>query len=126
MATSVEKELRIVGKRLPKLDAPQKVMGQTIYADDLRMPGLLVGAVLRSPHPHARIRSIDISAAERLPGVRAVIHACNVQQRPFGYNHDNIPLKPDKVRFIGDEVAAVAAIDEKTARRALDLIRVDY
>ena len=90
------------------------------------MSGLLVGAILRSPHPHARICSIDVSAAERLPGVHAVIHAGNVEQRPFGYNHDNIPLKEDKVRFIGDEVAAVAAIDEDIAQRALELIEVDY
>lgn len=100
--------------------------GKTAYADDLRMSGLLVGAILRSPHPHARIVSIDVSEAEALPGVHAVIHAGNVEQRPFGYNHDNIPLKSGKVRFIGDEVAAVAAIDEETARRALGLIRVEY
>ncbi len=118
--------LRVVGRRLPKLDAPQKVAGKTVYADDLRMSGMLVGAILRSPHAHARIVSIDVSAAEQLPGVHAVIHAGNVEQRPFDYNHDNIPLKPDKVRFIGDEVAAVAAIDEETAQRALELIRVEY
>ncbi|HLG08718.1 MAG TPA: xanthine dehydrogenase family protein molybdopterin-binding subunit [Gaiellaceae bacterium] len=100
--------------------------GQTVYAEDLHLPGLLVGRILRSPLAHARIRSIDVSDAERLPGVRAVIHAGNVQQRPFGYNHDSIPLKPDKARFIGDEVAAVAAVDEETAQRALELIRVDY
>ena len=126
MSTRAVEQLRVVGKRLPKLDAPEKVAGQTVYADDLRLSGLLVGAILRSPHPHARIRSIDIEAAERLPGVRAVIHAANVEQRRFGYGHDNIPLKPDKVRFIGDEVAAVAAVDEETAKRALELIRVDY
>ena len=126
MATKAAEELRVVGRRLPKLDAPQKVTGQIVYADDLRMSGLLVGAILRSPHPHARIRSIDVSEAEALPGVHAVIHAGNVEQRPFGYNHDNIPLKGEKVRFIGDEVAAVAAIDEETAQRALELIRVDY
>jgi CO/xanthine dehydrogenase Mo-binding subunit len=124
--TRPAEELLVVGKRLPKLDAPQKVTGQTVYAEDLRMSGLLVGAILRSPHAHARIVSIDVSAAERLPGVHAVIHAGNVEQRPYGYNHDNIPLKPDKVRFIGDEVAAVAAIDEETAQRALELIRVEY
>ena len=119
-------ELQVVGHRLPKLDAPQKVTGQIAYADDLRMSGLLEGAILRSPHPHARILSIDVSAAERLPGVRAVIHSGNVEQRRFGYGDDNLPLKGDKVRFIGDEVAAVAAVDEETARRALELIRVDY
>ena len=116
----------MVGRRLPKLDAPPKVAGKTVYADDMRMSGLLVGAILRSPHPHARIVSIDISEAEQLPGVHAVVHAGNVEQRPFGYNHDNIPLKAGKVRFIGDEVAAVAAIDEETVHRALELIRVEY
>ncbi len=85
-----------------------------------------MGAILRSPHPHARIVSIDISAAEALPGVHAVIHAGNVEQRPYGYNHDNVPLKREKVRFIGDEVAAVAAVDEETARKALELIEVEY
>jgi CO/xanthine dehydrogenase Mo-binding subunit len=125
-AVEQTEELRVVGRRLPKIDAPQKVAGQTVYAGDLKMSGLLVGAILRSPHPHARIRSIDISAAEQLPGVHAVVHAGNVEQRPFGYNHDNLPLKGDKVRFIGDELAAVAAIDEETARQALELIRVDY
>lgn len=119
-------DMQVVGRRVPKLDAPQKVTGQIAYADDLRMSGLLEGAILRSPHPHARILSIDVSAAERLPGVRAVVHAGNVEQRRFGYGGDNLPLKGDKVRFIGDEVAAVAAVDEETAKRALELIRVDY
>ena len=118
--------LRVVGRRLPKLDAPQKVAGKTVYAEDLRMSGMLVAAILRSPYAHARIVSIDVSAAQQLPGVHAAIHAGNVEQRPFGYNSDNIPLKPDRVRFIGDEVAAVAAIDEETARRAIELIRVEY
>ncbi|MHB1526182.1 MAG: xanthine dehydrogenase family protein molybdopterin-binding subunit [Candidatus Dormibacteria bacterium] len=126
MSAGLVEDLQVVGKRLPKLDAPQKVAGQTTYAHDLRMSGLLIGAILRSPHPHARILSIDVSAAAQLPGVRAVVHAGNVEQRRFGYNNDNLPLKQNKVRFIGDEVAAVAAIDEETARQALELIRVDY
>lgn len=119
-------ETRVVGRRLPKLDAPDKVSGRTRYADDLPMSGLLAGAILRSPHPHARIVSIDTSKAESLPGVKAVIHGRNVQQRRYGYNSDNLPLKPDKVRCIGDEVAAVAAVDEETANRALELIHVEY
>ena len=119
-------ELQVVGRRIPKLDAPEKVTGQIAYADDLRMSGLLEGAILRSPHPHARILSIDVSAAERLPGVRAVIHAGNVRQSCFGYGNDNMPLKGDKVRFIGDEVAAVAAVDEEVAKRAIELIHVEY
>ena len=118
--------LSIVGRRIPKLDAPEKVTGRTLYADDLRLPGLLWGAILRSPLPHARIRHVDTSAAERLPGVKAVIHAGNVEQRPFGFDRDNLPLKSDTVRCVGDEVAAVAATDEATAREALSLIQVDY
>ncbi len=116
----------VIGRRLPKLDAPEKVAGRTVYADDLVIPGLLHAAIKRSPHPHAAIVGIDTSAAEALPGVKAVIHAGNVRQRPFGYGHDNLPLKDRKVRCIGDEVAAVAAVDAETARRALDLIEVTY
>ena len=116
----------VVGKRIPKLDAPDKVTGRTVYADDLRMSGLLIGAIKRSPHPHARIVAIDTAAAETLPGVHAVIHAGNVQQRPFGYGGDNIPLKGRVVRCVGDEVAAVAAVDAATAQRAIDLIDIEY
>jgi len=116
----------VVGKRIPKLDAPDKVVGRTVYADDLRMSGLLIGAIKRSPHPHARIVAIDASAAEALPGVHAVIHAGNVQQRPFGYGGDNIPLKAHVVRCVGDEVAAVAAVDAATAQRAVEFIDIEY
>ncbi len=117
---------RVVGRRVPKLDAPEKVTGRARYGDDLRLPGMLWGAILRSPLPHARIRGVDTARAEALPGVRAVITGRTVRQRPFGYGDDNIPLKVDKVRYVGDEVAAVAAVDEDTAREALDLIEVDY
>ena len=116
----------VVGKRIPKLDAPEKVTGSTVYADDMRIPGLLTAAIKRSPHAHARIVSIDVSKAEALPGVHAVIHAGNVSQRTFGYGHDNEPLKSRKVRCIGDEVAAVAAVDAEIAHQALNLIEVDY
>ena len=119
-------ELRVVGTRQRKLDGRDRVMGRTIYASDLRLPDMLAGRILRSPHSHARIRSIDTSAAERLPGVLAVVHAGNVTQRPFGYGADNVPLKGDRVRCVGDEVAAVAAEDELAAERALELIQVDY
>lgn len=121
-----QKGLRIVGRPQRKLDGRAKVTGETVYASDLRLPGMLVGKILRSPHPHARIRSVDVTRAEALPGVLAVIHAGNVTQRPFGYGADNIPLKGDKVRCVGDEVAAVAAEDEETALRALELIEVEY
>ena len=94
--------LRVVGRRVPKLDGREKVLGETVFASDIRLPRMLVGRILRSPHPHARIVSIDVSAAERIPGVWAVIHAGNVTQRPFGYGLDNLPLKAGKVRCVGD------------------------
>jgi len=122
----VTASFEVVGTRLPKLDAPEKVSGLVQYGDDLQIAGLLVGAIKRSPHSHARILNIDTSAAEALPGVKAVLHAGNVQQRPYGFYGDNIPLKPDIVRFVGDEVAAVAAVDEETAARAIALIDVEY
>jgi CO/xanthine dehydrogenase Mo-binding subunit len=119
-------EFRIIGTRQRKLDGKDRVLGRTAYVSDLRLPGMLAGKILRSPHPHARIRSIDVAAAERTPGVVAVVHAGNVRQRPFGYGADNVPLKGDRVRCVGDEVAAVAAEDEEAAERALELIEVDY
>jgi len=119
-------ELRVIGTSQRKLDGKERVMGRTAYASDLRLPGMLAGKILRSPHPHARIRSVDVAAAERHPGVVAVVHAGNVRQRPFGYGADNVPLKGDRVRCVGDEVAAVAAETEEAAERALELIEVDY
>jgi xanthine dehydrogenase molybdenum-binding subunit len=119
-------ELRIIGSRQRKLDGKDRVMGRTAYVSDLRLPGMLAGKILRSPHAHARIHSIDVAAAERSPGVVAVVHAGTVRQRPFGYGADNVPLEGDRVRCVGDEVAAVAAQDEEAAERALELIRVDY
>ncbi|HXM53920.1 MAG TPA: molybdopterin cofactor-binding domain-containing protein, partial [Candidatus Dormibacteraeota bacterium] len=119
-------DLNVIGTRQRKLDGKDRVLGRTVYASDLRLPGMLVGKILRSPHPHARVRSIDVRAAERYPGVLAVVHAGNVRQRPFGYGADNVPLKGDRVRCVGDEVAAVAAEDEEAAERALELVEVDY
>src|SRR5215472_1159397 len=119
-------ELRVIGTRQRRLDGRDRVLGRTAYVSDLRLPGMLAGKILRSPHPHALVRSIDVTAAERSPGVVAVVHAGTVRQRPFGYGSDNVPLKGDRVRCAGDEVAAVAAEDEEAAESALDLIRVDY
>ena len=115
-----------MGRRVPKLDGREKVMGATRYVSDLSLPGMLVGKIKRSPHPHARILAIDTSAAERLPGVHAVITGANMTQHAFGYGFDNTPLKVDKVRCVGDEVAGVAAENDDIAMRALDAIQVDY
>src|SRR5919202_284061 len=115
----------LVGQRAVRTDAFEKVTGAALYVADLRLPGLLTGKVLRSPLPHARIRGIDTSRAARLPGVRAVITADDTPKLGWGpFLRDQYPLAIDKVRFVGEEVAAVAAIDEAAAEEALSLIQV--
>ena len=105
----MQKELNVVGARLPMMDAAQKVKGAAPFTDDLVLPGMLYGKILRSPLPHARILNIDTSAAKALPGVRTVITADDIELVPFGFGQDNTALKADKVTCIRDEVAAVAA-----------------
>ncbi len=115
-----------VGKRLPRSDAADKVSGRAVYIGDLKRPGMLYGKILYSEHPHARIKSIDTSRAEALPGVKAVLTGADVPDIPLGFFKDNRPLKKGKVRSIRDEVAAVAAVDADTAAEALSLIKVEY
>ncbi|MDA8335865.1 MAG: xanthine dehydrogenase family protein molybdopterin-binding subunit [Peptococcaceae bacterium] len=119
-------DFQVVGRPAAKLDAPDKVAGRAVYLDDLRLPGLLQAAVLRSPYPHARILGIDTARALRLSGVKAVITAADMPRYRIGFGLDNPPLKGEKVCCVGDEVAAVAAVDDDTAARALDLIEVAY
>ena len=119
---------RLLGQRIPYIEGPLKVTGRAEYTDDLRRPGMLVGRLLRSPWPHARIRSIDVSAARATPGVHAVLTG-EKYPTPFGVlpiTHDETAIAVDKVRYIGDIVAAVAAQDERTAEAALARIRVDF
>ncbi|EFK09338.1 putative 4-hydroxybenzoyl-CoA reductase, alpha subunit [delta proteobacterium NaphS2] len=118
-----------IGKRLPRVDGIIKATGEAKYAADLSMPGMLHGKILRSPYPHARIINIDADKAKRLPGVRAVVTGNDT----IGFKAGGISARGDepylaleKVRFIGDGVAAVAAIDEETAEEALELIEVEY
>jgi len=121
-------EFSVIGKRLPMVDAPEKVTGAGIYTDDMALPGMLVGKILHSPHAHARIRSIDTRKAEALPGVRAVVTGREFPNKygilPIG--HDETAFATDKARYIGDNVAGVAAVSEEVARQALELIEVDY
>lgn len=120
--------LRVVGGRLRKVDGLDKSTGRAQYTDDIALPGMLHAKILRSPHPHARIRSLDTSRAEALEGVRAVVTGRDMPVR-YGiipWTPDEYPLAVDKVRFVGDGVAAVAAVDEDTAIRALELIDVEY
>ncbi|MFH1821521.1 MAG: molybdopterin cofactor-binding domain-containing protein [Methanobacteriota archaeon] len=121
-----------VGKSFPKLDAPDKVVGIAKYVMDVKIPGMLYAKVLRSPVPHARIKRIDTSKAERVKGVGAVITHKNVSRVPYnstphpGTTPKDKYVLDNKVRYVGDEVAAVAAVDEDTAEEALELIDVDY
>lgn len=121
-------EFRVVGKPHRKVDGMAKATGAAVYADDISLPGMLHAKTLRSPHAHALIRSIDTSRAEALPGVHAVITGADmpIKYGVIPWTQDENALAVDKVRFIGDEVAAVAAVDEDTAEAALDLIEVEY
>ena len=122
----------IIGASIPRLDFRAKVTGQAVYTDDLKLPGMLYGALVRSPVAHARIKHIDVSRARALPGVKDVIVGTDTPQIKFGNwrlvptTQDELPLAVDKVRFIGDEVAAVCALDRETAERACALVEVEY
>jgi len=118
----------VIGKPLPKVDAVSRVTGQAIYADDMLLPRTLHCRILRSPHPHARIVSIDTSAARRMPGVHAVITGADLPIK-FGIlpvTQDERALEHEKVRYVGDPIAAVAATDEEIAAAACDAIAVEY
>jgi len=108
------------------MDAQEKVTGKAVYIQDMKVPGMLWGKILYSPHPHARILNIDTSAAERLPGVKTVLTGYNTPLIKFGFYKDNMPLKANKVCSCRDEVAAVAAVDPDIAEEAINLIRVEY
>lgn len=126
------KQFNMVGKDVPRNDARAKATGTATYTDDMKLPGMLHGKILRSPVAHARIVRIDTSRAAALPGVKCVITAEDTPKikygnwRLFPETQDEYPLAVDKVRFIGDEVAAVAAVDKDTAEEALELIEVEY
>ncbi|MBV9341077.1 MAG: molybdopterin-dependent oxidoreductase, partial [Acidobacteria bacterium] len=121
-------DFSVVGKPIPMIDAAAKTTGAGKYTDDLSLPGLLIGKILHSPHPHARIRHIDISRALELDGVVAVVTGADAPN-PYGIlpvGHDEHALALDKVRYVGDNLACVAAEDSRAAERALELIDVDY
>lgn len=118
---------RVAGERRARLDALAKVTGGTVYATDFGLPGMLHGCLLRSPHPHATIRSIDISKAENLGGVFAVVTAKNTKLNRFGNFIKDFEVFADtRVSYIGQAVAGVAAISKEIAQNALALIEVEY
>ncbi len=121
-------DFKVVGRAHAKVDGLAKATGAAVYADDIVLPGMLHAKTLRSPHAHAKIRRIDVSKARALKGVHAVItgDAMPIKYGVIPWTPDENALAVDKVRFIGDPVAAVAAIDEDTANAALKLIEVEY
>jgi len=121
-------EFSIIGKRISMVDGPAKVTGGAKYTDDLTLPGMLHGKILRSPHPHARLVRLDTSRAAALPGVIGMITGADVS-RPYGIlpvGHDETGLAVDKVRSIGEGVAAIDAVSAEIAEEALELIDVEY
>jgi 4-hydroxybenzoyl-CoA reductase subunit alpha len=111
------------------VDAAAKVKGAAQFADDLMFPGMLYGKILRSPLPHAKVLNVDVSKALRLPGVKGAVTGAEIPDRQYGIvpkARDEYALAKPKVRYIGDEVAAVCAIDPEIAEEAVDLIEVDY
>ena len=127
-ADGARAELATIGRRMRKVDGFAKASGRARYTDDIQLAGMLHGKILRSPHPHARIVAIDTSRAEALPGVLAVVTGRDmpVTYGIIPWTPDEYPLCVDRVRYVGDGVAAVAAVDEDTAIAALDLIEVTY
>src|SRR3989344_7867149 len=134
MITSVKKEyIDPVGKSVPKIDGKGIVTGQIKYVFDVSFPNMLIGKMIRSSIAHGRIISIDTSEAEKLPGVKAIVTAKDTHNIKFGSNEyffphttDQMALESEKVRYIGDEIGAVAAVDEETVDEALKLIDVQY
>jgi CO/xanthine dehydrogenase Mo-binding subunit len=119
--------MNVVGRPTPRIDALQRVTGAAIYTGDVMLPGMLFARVLRSPHPHARIRSLSTARALAHPGVKAIIthENCRVAWSS-GDTRNTRYLFNNPVRFVGDAVAAVAATDAHTAEEALHLIEVSY
>ncbi len=118
----------IIGKPTAMIDAAEKTTGAGKYTDDLTVPGMLIGKILHSPYPHARIKRIDASRAENLEGVVTVVMGQDAPN-PYGIlpvGHDEHALAVDKVRYLGDNVACVVAVSETIAENALELIDVEY
>src|SRR5262245_5593472 len=120
--------MNIIGKPLRKVDAVSKCIGQTVFADDIFLPQMLYAKILRSTRPYARIRNIDVSAAEAREGVKAILLG---RELPITFgilpvSQDEHTLAIDVVRYVGEPVVAVAAVDEETAEEAIRLIKVDY
>src|SRR3989304_4768991 len=116
--------MSLVGKAVPRIDGLEKVTGTSVYGVDLVAPQVLIGRVWRSPWPHAKLENIDVTRAERLPGVKAVVTGRDFPIHRHGnLIKDSLFIAVDKVRYVGEPVVAVAAVDEDAAEEALELIR---
>ena len=123
------KELDVISTRANRIDTPDKATGKAIFVDDISVPGMLYGALLQSPHAHAKILSIDTSKAKSLPGVKSVVTAKEAGSIKYGVSparYDETVFAIEKVRYIGDEIAAVAATSLDIALKAVELIEVEY
>jgi 4-hydroxybenzoyl-CoA reductase alpha subunit len=122
-------EYQVINSNTPRIDAPDKATGRAKFVDDIHLPGMLYGALLQSPFAHARIIHIDTSKAKKLKGVKAVVTAEDAGQIKYGVSparYDETLFCFEKARYMGDEIAAVAAVDLETALEALSLIHVEY
>src|ERR687897_2972451 len=117
--------LKYVGQSVPRVDGIEKVTGKAKFLGDLNVPGMLHAKILRSPYPHARILSVDASKAEAVPAVAAVLTAADIGDLVPTYNGRPI-IALNKVRYVGEPVAAVAATDLAAAEEAMSLIEVRY
>ena len=124
------KEFKVIGKKVERVDAFERLVGQAKYASDIYLPGMLYVKFLRSPHPHAKVLRIDATKAQALPGVKAILTPQDVPDFAIA-KRGTAPFVPKPIlattaRYAGDEILVVAAVDEETAENALDLIHVDY
>jgi 4-hydroxybenzoyl-CoA reductase alpha subunit len=129
MEKETASDLAVINTSQIRKGIPEKATGQAKYTGDIWLPNMLYGAILHSPHAHAKIVNIDVSKAKNLPGVKVVLTGKDISPIKFGHSparYDETALAIDKVKYVGDGVAAVAAVDEQTAREALELIKVDY
>ena len=118
---------KIIGRPMPRVEGAEKVSGALCYTADHYRPGTLWGKVLRSPYSHARILNIDISRAKSLSGVKAIVTAADLDPRLIGAVLKDMPVfAQDRVRYVGEDIAAVAAVDADTAEEAVHLIDVEY
>jgi len=107
---------KVIGTPVERVDGPEMLSGQALYGPDMKLPGMLWGKILRSPIPHGKVLRVDVEKAKKHPGVKAVIYAKDVPARRYGYAiEDEYIFAIDKVHYVGQPVAAVAAVDEETA-----------